>query len=462
MSKALYVLFVAVVTALFVVACTPQLRPVAPELSKLRFYVAQRAAVHGGGHEFGALETALPDAIENTLAKAGYLVVTEEAKEHDVSVVLSATVEQSAGMMQYHDAQGRVVPVVTARMRFEGSGELLGEVDERSPGAQLEYLANSLVNKMNESARLVAFAKSHKGAGPAVAAQDAPAAATAPAGDRDARATTRAPALGPLVAGAAQKGAYALVIGIERYRDVPPPTGARRDAEQFAELAKRTLGVPEENVRIALDDRATKGDIEKQLRWLKANVEKGGRIYFFFSGHGSPDAREGTPYLLPFDGDPKFVDQTAIPLAHVMSALAETEAKDVLAIVDSCFSGAGGRSVLPPGARPLVRVKDAQASLPPHRGGRIAVLSASAGSEISGPVPGGEGGLFTKYVLTGLGNGAADTDGDGRITLKELHDYVKPNVARDARRDNREQTPTLTTGADVGDPGQFVVTGLKR
>jgi hypothetical protein len=146
-----------------------------------------------------------------------------------------------------------------------------------------------------------------------------------------------------------------------------------------------------------------------------------------------------------------------------MSALADTKAKEVLAVVDSCFSGAGGRSVLPPGARPLVRMKEMSADVATHHAARIAIMSASSGSEISGPVPGGFGGLFTKYVVAGIGNGAADADHDGKVTLKELHDYVKPNVSRDARRDNREQTPALTTGNDVGDPGGFVLAnGLRR
>ena len=58
---------------------------------------------------------------------------------------------------------------------------------------------------------------------------------------------------------------------------------------------------------------------------------------------------------------------------------------------DSCFSGAGGRSVLPAGARPLVRVKETTAPA----GGHVAVFSASDGTEISGPsADGTQGGLL--------------------------------------------------------------------
>ena len=72
---------------------------------------------------------------------------------------------------------------------------------------------------------------------------------------------------------------------------------------------------------MALDDHATRSDIDKQLEWLAANVQPGGRIYFYFSGHGAPDASAGTPYLLPYDGDPKFLQKTALPLASVLKEL---------------------------------------------------------------------------------------------------------------------------------------------
>lgn len=261
-----------------------------------------------------------------------------------------------------------------------------------------------------------------------------------------------APAAGAFVSGAPQPASYALIVGIERYRDVPSPTGARADAESFARVVRTTLGVPEANVKVALDDRATRSDIEKQLEWMQANVQPGGRVYFYFSGHGAPDASAGTPYLLPYDGDPKFLTRTALPLAGVLKTLGETKARDVLAVVDSCFSGAGGRSVLPDGARPLVRVKEA--SVAP----RLALLTASSGAEISGPAPDGNGGLFTRYVNEGLGRGQADINGDGQISLQELSEWVRPRVARDAKRDNRDQTPSMQIGSGLaGGASSFII-----
>jgi hypothetical protein len=248
-------------------------------------------------------------------------------------------------------------------LKVISGGEVIAQASFRCDNAFNEFtwlscMVPKLVNYLAQSRPVLALAER----------RGSPSPAPAPAA-REGRS---------LASGSPQPTAYALIIGVERYREqMPVPAGARADAERFAEVARTTLGVPQRNIRLALDDRATKTDIEKHLDWLKANVPAGGRIYFYFGGHGAPEPAKGTSYLLPYDGDPAFVERTGVPLAGVLKALSRTRAKEVLAFVDSCFSGAGGRSVLPAGARPLVVVKT------PATVANVALLSASSGSEIS-------------------------------------------------------------------------------
>lgn len=256
---------------------------------------------------------------------------------------------------------------------------------------------------------------------------------------------------GALVSASPQPTAFALIVGIEKYRDVTAATGARTDAEKFAELARVTLGVPEDNIKILLDDRAGRTDISKQLRWLQANVTNGARVYFYFSGHGAPEPTSGVSYLVPYDGDPQYLKDTAIPMTEILGELEKTKAKEVLAMADSCFSGAGGRSVLAPGTRPLVRVEE------PKQQARVALLSASSGSQISGPAADGSGGLFSKYLIDAIGSGQGDINGDGQISLKELSEWIGPRVAREAKKANREQTPHLTLGKRLGSAEEFII-----
>jgi len=258
-------------------------------------------------------------------------------------------------------------------------------------------------------------------------------------------------AAGGLVAASPQPTSYALVIGIENYRDVPEATGARGDAESFATMMRTTLGVPSENVRLLLDERASRSDINKEMRWLAANVPAGGRVYFYYSGHGAPEPTKGISYIVPYDGDPSYLADTALPMSDVVKGLEGTKAKEVVAFADSCFSGAGGRSVLPEGTRPLVRVAKTKAA------GRVSLLAASTGAEISGPAPDGDGGLFTHHLLEAIGTGAADIDGDGQISLGELSEWVSPRVTREAKRANREQHPELTVGSKMGSADELII-----
>ncbi len=74
--------------------------------------------------------------------------------------------------------------------------------------------------------------------------------------------------------------------------------------------------------------------------------------------------------------------------------------------------------------------------------GKIVSFAASNASQISGTDEDQGHGLFTYYLLRGL-NGAAKGQ-DGKVTVKSLFDYLAPNVADEAKRANRDQTPVLT------------------
>jgi hypothetical protein len=280
--------------------------------------------------------------------------------------------------------------------------------------------------------------------------------AAAPQASVPSPAIAAAPSVKPLefVRGAPQPAAYAVIIGIEHYDGLPPPTGAVSDAQAFAQVAHNTLGIPDGHVKLLIDDKATKGGIERAIEWARTSVKRGGRIYFYYSGHGAPDTSSGASHVVPYDGDPKYMDQTTLALSTIVSRLGESPAHEVLAMFDSCFSGAGGRSILPPGARPLIRVKDLQ---PSSDAAHVAVFSAASGSEISGPSAGGDHGVFTKYLLDGLGGAKADSDGDGQISLAELAAWVSPRVSREAEEDHREQHPALTLGKGIAKGDELIV-----
>ncbi|MDX6767996.1 MAG: caspase family protein [Elusimicrobiota bacterium] len=291
----------------------------------------------------------------------------------------------------------------------------------------------TILERARKYQRPYAVIKFFETAGAAPAATTGAPAAAPPAPTRP----VQAPALFPGYTSPARADDYAVVIGVEQYADLPPAQYAERDAEAFRRFVL-ALGVPERNVMSLSGTRATKTGFEKTFEaWLPNNATADSRVFVYYSGHGSPDPATGDAYLLPSDGDPQYLKQTGYPLKRLYAQLGSLKSKRVLVALDSCFSGAGGRSVLPKGTRPLVNRVDTAVGASDG----LVVMSASAADQISGTDEAAGHGLFTYNLLQGL-NGAA-ADAQGRVTAKSLHDYLAPRVEDKARRGNRQQTPQL-------------------
>lgn len=232
---------------------------------------------------------------------------------------------------------------------------------------------------------------------------------------------------------------FALLIGIEQYQSLPKADHGERDAKTVRRHLE-ALGFPPRNIVSLEGSGATKSKLESYLKeWLPLNVKPSSTLFVYYSGHGAPDPKSGDAYLVPWDGDPKFLKSTAYPLAQLYADLSKTKAERVVVALDACFSGAGGRSVLAQGARPLVaKVADIAA------GERVTVLAAASGDEITGTLEEQGHGLFTYHLLKGL-------SADPKVSARALHSYLLPRVQDDARRQNREQTPTLA-GASLDAP----------
>lgn len=259
------------------------------------------------------------------------------------------------------------------------------------------------------------------------------------------------------VAANTKKNRYGVVIGIERYRkDLPNVNFAAHDAEIMREYLTKRLGYAEENVVVLLNEHATKSDVEKYLEhWLPNHIDKDSTVFIYYSGHGAPNIKTNEGYILPYDGDLTFLDVTGYSLKRLYEALGALPAKEIVVMLDSCFSGTGGRSVIGKDLRPVV----ISVENPILAAGKLVVLTASSGVQASNTYNSKSHGLLTYFFLKGL-QGSADQNNDGKIDLKEVYTYLRPQVEGIARREfNNEQTPQLlgssamlTTGVTLIDP----------
>lgn len=230
---------------------------------------------------------------------------------------------------------------------------------------------------------------------------------------------------------------YALVIGIEKYSKIPEAKYAERDAQTVIKHLE-SLGFPPRNIQRLVGSDATRGAIQGYLEeWLPKNIKPESTLFFYYSGHGAPDPTNGEVYLVPWDGNASFLQSTAYPLKKLYASLGSLKAKEIVIALDSCFSGAGGRSVLAEGARPLV-LKFEEAVLPQKN---MTLFTAATGEEITAGLAEQGHGAFTYYFLKGLSGAAKGAT--GKVTAQGLYEYLKPGVQDEAHRQNREQTPLL-------------------
>lgn len=235
-----------------------------------------------------------------------------------------------------------------------------------------------------------------------------------------------------------REDAYAVIIGITDYRSnkIPKVKYAKRDAETVKDYLINMCGIPRENIMMLIDEKAAKSDLEAYIEeWLARNVSKNSFVFVYFAGHGTPNPEKGDAYLVPYDGEPGFISKL-YPLSRFYNSLEELPTDNIVVALDACFSGAGGRSVIEEGKRPLVPVKI------PTAVKKAAVITASGADEISQDLDTKRHGLFTYYFLKGL-RGEADANGDNWVTLGELYDYCQPKILLESKKLGYTQTPKI-------------------
>jgi hypothetical protein len=235
---------------------------------------------------------------------------------------------------------------------------------------------------------------------------------------------------------------WGLIIGIEDYAHLPRVDFARKDALVIKEYFTRILGVPENNIISLIDSDATKARIAGYLRkFIPANVSKETTLYVYFAGHGAPDMEKGDPYLVPYDGDTLFIEETGYKLRDFYKEINDLDINQAYVFLDSCFSGVASRAaeMLTKGSRPaLLKVEDIGLATQ-----EVIALTAATGGQTSNSLPKEEHGLFTYYLLSAL-SGKADENEDRFVTIKEIYNYVTRHVTSAARRMGREQTPFIS------------------
>lgn len=238
-----------------------------------------------------------------------------------------------------------------------------------------------------------------------------------------------------------QANTFVIAIGNENYSLVPKVAFANNDMNIFAQYCQKTLGIPMQNIRKYKD--ATFGSMLSALNDIKdiADAYNGDmNVIFYYAGHGIPNEKDQTAYLLPTDADGKSTE-VCFPLARLYKELGELNAKSVIVFMDACFSGAQrGNGMLASARGVAIKAKEQKPM------GKLVVLTAASGEETAYPFKEKGHGLFTYFLLKKL------NETKGECSLGELSDYITTNVKRQSIVINRKpQTPAIIFSDSVKD-----------
>jgi hypothetical protein len=220
-------------------------------------------------------------------------------------------------------------------------------------------------------------------------------------------------AAGPLPAQAQPPRRLALVVGAN---GAPPGRRTLRysyqDAQRVAEVLTQVAGFDGGDVSVLLDPqpRAVLDTLDRLLR----DAEGAGReavLFFYYSGHADDAA------LYPAG--------QALPLAELKPRLEDPRAKVRIGVIDTCRGGGwtGTKGLAP--AEPFA----VDVPLGLSNEGSI-LIASSSGVENAHESESLRGSFFTHHWNGGL-LGAADRNGDGRVTVGEAFEYARALTIRD-------------------------------
>jgi formylglycine-generating enzyme required for sulfatase activity len=233
----------------------------------------------------------------------------------------------------------------------------------------------------------------------------------------------------------------ALLIGVSEYEvGLNPLPAAVKDVVALERILKDSeMGDFDEVKTLTNPEPQT---MQYEVETLFTGCGKEDFVLLFFSGHGIKDESNNLYFATRITKkSPKgnLIKSTAVPAKFIHEVMNNSRAKRQAIILDCCFSGAFDPS--------LQAKDDGSVNLQDQLGaeGRV-VLTSSSSTQYSFEQQGLDLSLYTRYLIEGIETGAGDRDEDGKISVRELHEYATSKVQETAP----SMTPKLITLKDLG------------
>jgi hypothetical protein len=215
-----------------------------------------------------------------------------------------------------------------------------------------------------------------------------------------------------------QNNNYALIVGINNYKENNNVEFADYSALAFEELANTTWGIPKENIITLINSEATSGQLKSKIQLIKELPDKGGKLFVFFAGHGVP-GKDGNVYLLPSDMSADAIHlEPNLRVDIIYKTLVTSQASEVYVFLDSCFSGKDDNGdLLYKGVAPVLKVNTVK--IPKQK---LTVMTAGKSTDFANDFSEKKHRLFSYYLINELAS--------GQTNLQSLYTTIRSKVKR--------------------------------
>jgi uncharacterized caspase-like protein len=216
-------------------------------------------------------------------------------------------------------------------------------------------------------------------------------------------------------------GRYALIVASSRYSDatLTQLEAPVHDARSLATVLS-TPAIGDFDVTTLADEPASK--VMQEIEAFFDGRRREDLVLLYFSGHGILD-ESARLYFATTDTRVDRPRSTAVSANFVNDLMSECRSRRQVLMLDCCNSGAFARGIKAGGTVGTGERFEGR--------GRV-VITASDALQYAFEAGRVEGAcinsVFTRALVDGLETGDADLNGDGRVTLDELYDYVYGRV----------------------------------
>jgi Caspase domain/Domain of unknown function (DUF4384) len=251
---------------------------------------------------------------------------------------------------------------------------------------------------------------------------------------------------------------HALIISISEYAvsTVSPLPGTRHDRESATQIAL-AMQIPQQNIVYLRDSEASGAGIRKAIADLNRKVQKGDRVFIYFTGHGTryfdPDINGCVEALLPYDATFEGMISNR-DLAVSLKPITDKVDK-MMVMYDACHSGgvidqspsiASTRGFITPQddgrLSPKFSPSSASCAAPSNVKSRslsveqsqlgvfsqdVILISASRDHQVSFE-DAEKGGLATQFMRDCMLREAKDLNGSGAISIDEIAQCAQSKI----------------------------------